>query len=179
MRRNRWVGILAPLFLHLEELAPGEALFTGPGVLHAYLEGVGIELMANSDNVVRGGLTPKHVDVGELRRILRFEPEPPRLLPSTLAGGERRFETVADEFDLSVVEVAPGAARNGGGGSVEILLCSAGRGIIRTGGTELSFGRGDSLLVPAAGGDYRIEGRATLFRARVPGRFNPPVDLGA
>ena len=58
-------GILAPLFLHLEELTPGEAIFTGPGVLHAYLEGVGIELMANSDNVVRGGLTCKHVDVDE------------------------------------------------------------------------------------------------------------------
>lgn len=169
-------GILSPLFLHLTELAPGEAVFTGPGVLHAYLEGLGVELMANSDNVVRGGLTPKHVDVRELLEILRFEPHSPELLDSTVTGGERRFVTVADEFDLSVIEVAPGDAHGGDGASVEILLCSRGRGTLRqtfdrsaaAAGSELRFAQGDSLLVPAAAGAYRIEGDATLFRASVP-----------
>ncbi len=167
-------GVLAPLFLHLTELAPGEAIFTGPGVLHAYLEGLGIELMANSDNVVRGGLTPKHVDVHELLRILRFEPEPPRLLDSTTAGGERRLESVAREFDLSVIDVAAGEVHRGDGGSVEILLCSRGQGVVRAaggpaaGGPAITFVQGDSLLVPAAAGGYRIEGCATLFRAGVP-----------
>ncbi len=161
-------GILAPLFLHLKELAPGEAIFTGPGVLHAYLDGVGIELMANSDNVVRGGLTPKHVDVGELLRILRFEPEPPRLLASTVTGGERRLETVAGEFDLSVIDVEPGRSHRGPGGSVEILLCAHGRGCVRASTVALDFGQGDALLVPAAAGSYLIEGNATLFRAGAP-----------
>ncbi len=162
-------GILTPLFLHLSELSPGEAIFTGPGVLHAYLEGLGIELMANSDNVVRGGLTPKHVDVEELRRILRFEPEPPRTLRSTMADGERRFEAMADEFTLSVVEVAPGKVVERHGGGVEILLCSRGRGQIRdAAGAVIAFGRGVCLLVPAAAGSYRVEGNATLFRAAVP-----------
>lgn len=161
-------GILAPLFLHLEELTPGEAIFTGPGVLHAYLEGVGIELMANSDNVVRGGLTSKHVDVEELLRILRFEPQPPRLLGSTVTGGGRRLETVAGEFDLSVVDVAPGNGHRAEGGSVEILLCSRGRGTVRSGKVELTFAQGDALLVPAVAGSYRLEGDATLYRAGVP-----------
>ncbi len=161
-------GILAPLFLYLTELSPGEAIFTGPGIFHAYLEGVGIELMANSDNVVRGGLTPKHVDVEELMRVLRFEPEPPRLLRSTVAEGVRRFEPVADEFSLSVLRATPGRILSGHGG-VEILLCSRGKGIIRdAAGVEVAFGRGDSLLVPATTGSYRLEGNATLFRACVP-----------
>ncbi len=160
-------GILAPLFLHLTVLAPGEAIYTGPGVLHAYLEGVGIELMASSDNVVRGGLTSKHADVPELMRILRFEPQPPVLLPSTVTPGERRFETVADELDLSVLEVEPGAVHRRSGGSVEILLCSRGRGGVRAGDAELAFGRGDSLLVPASAGGYLIDGDLTLFRASV------------
>ena len=161
-------GVLAPLYLNLVELAPGEALFTGPGVLHAYLEGVGIELMASSDNVVRGGLTPKHVDVEELRAILRFEVQPPEVLEPVAAAGERRFATAAGELELAVIEVADGEVyeRSGERGA-EILLCGAGEGRIReaTGGAPVPFVRGESFLVTAAVPGYRIEGSATLFRA--------------
>ena len=161
-------GMLAPIFLHLFDLAPGEAAFTGPGVLHAYLEGTGVELMASSDNVVRGGLTPKHVDVGELLRILRFASEAPRRLGSRRAGFERRFETVTEDFGLGVIETAPGEDYRGGAG-VEILLCSRGQAQIHGArGAPITFGRGDSLLVPAAAGGYRLQGRATVFRAFVP-----------
>ncbi|MEM6797600.1 MAG: mannose-6-phosphate isomerase, class I, partial [Acidobacteriota bacterium] len=68
-------GALAPVFMRRVDLNPGEAVFTPPGVLHAYLEGVGVELMASSDNVLRGGLTRKHVEPDELMRIARFEVE--------------------------------------------------------------------------------------------------------
>jgi mannose-6-phosphate isomerase len=64
--------VLCPLFLNLIVLKPGEGVFLGPGELHAYVEGTGLELMASSDNVLRGGLTPKHVDKSELLRIARF-----------------------------------------------------------------------------------------------------------
>ncbi len=162
-------GVLAPLFLHLLELSPGEAIFTGPGVLHSYLDGVGIELMANSDNVVRGGLTSKHADVQELLRILRFEPETPRLLSSITDRGVRRYQTVAGEFDLSVLEVEPEAPCQAPGGGACILLCTRGRGTIRsTGDAPLAFDRGDCLLVPAAAGSYLIAGSASLYRASVP-----------
>lgn len=162
-------GVLAPLYLHLLELEPGQALFTGPGVLHAYLEGVGLELMASSDNVVRGGLTDKHVDVAELLAILRFETQPPRLLSSTVAAGERRFETV-EGLQLSVIDVREGLAHERGGGrSVEILLCGEGRGVVRevSRTAEVAFTRGDALLVPATVPGYRTEGDATLYRAAV------------
>lgn len=165
-------GVLAPLYLHVLELAPGQALFTGPGVLHAYLEGVGIELMANSDNVVRGGLTPKHVDVDELRAILRFEAQAPELLTPVAAAGERRFSAGGGELELAVVELAEGEVyRRGGGRGAEILLCGSGGGEIRdsAGGAPAAFGRGDSFLVPAAVPGYRIEGRASLFRAAAAG----------
>ena len=162
-------GVLAPLFLHLMELRPGEAIFTGPGILHAYLSGLGIELMANSDNVVRGGLTTKHVDTGELLAILRFEPLPPRLAGSRVDGAERRIETTATEFALDRLELTAGDAYHSGGErSVEILLCTAGRATITGGATELAVRQGDSLLIPARVPSYRIAGAATLFRARVP-----------
>ena len=161
-------GVLAPLYLHLLELAPGQVLFTGPGVLHAYLEGVGVELMANSDNVVRGALTSKHVDVAELSAILRFEVQPPDLLAPVVTAGERRFASAGGELELAVVEVAAGEIhRRGGGRGVEILLCGKGEGVIHAtaGGAPSEFRRGDSFLVPAAVPGYRIEGSATLFRA--------------
>ncbi len=161
--------VLAPLYLHLLELSPGEAIFTGPGILHAYLDGTGIELMASSDNVVRGGLTSKHVDVAELLRILRFTPDPPRLVSSSRASGERRFEILAEEFDLAVVELSPGEARQRDGGGVEILLCARGEGEISSaGGAEIRYRRGDCFLVPAAVASYLIEGNATFFRAGIP-----------
>ena len=71
-------GVLAALLLNLAVLAPGEALYLPAGNLHAYLSGAGVELMANSDNVLRGGLTSKHVDVAELLRVLDFTPRTPR-----------------------------------------------------------------------------------------------------
>ena len=71
-------GVIAAMLLNHVRLQPGEALFLGAGVPHAYLDGLGVEIMANSDNVLRCGLTPKHVDVPELLRIVRFEAERPR-----------------------------------------------------------------------------------------------------
>ena len=163
-------GVLAPLFLHLLELQPGEAIFTGPGILHAYLSGLGVELMANSDNVVRGGLTSKHIDVGELLSILRFEPEPPCLLSSAESDGERRFDNVAEEFDLSVIVVREEAPHVQGASGVEILLCGAGEGRLVEAGSDTAwqFGPGDALLVPAVATGYRIEGAAVLYKACVP-----------
>lgn len=76
------IGVLAPYFLNLIRLAPGEAIFLDAGYIHSYLEGCGIELMANSDNVLRSGLTPKNVDINELLRVVRFESEKTTLVES-------------------------------------------------------------------------------------------------
>lgn len=175
------VGALAPLLMNRIELAPGQAMFLPAGLLHSYLGGVGIELMASSDNVLRGGLTEKHVDVPELLRVLRFEPGGlQRVLPDPAESGESRYATPAEEFALSVVRIAAPAvfaARERRG--VEILLCTEGAGEISVDGKErVSIRSGESLLVPGSLGRYRVEGCVTLYRATV-GHAATPAERDA
>jgi mannose-6-phosphate isomerase len=166
------VGVLAPLLLNPIELGPGQALYLPAGELHAYLRGVGVELMANSDNVLRGGLTAKHVDVPELLASLRFrEGFPPLLEPRAVAAGEAVYDTPAREFRLSVLRASPAApSQADAGGSVEILLCVDGEAVVRgaASGEATRLPRGAGALVPAGAGAYRVEGEATLYRAGVP-----------
>ena len=163
-------GILSPLFLNLVRLAPGEALFLPAGELHAYLDGLGVEIMANSDNVLRGGLTPKHVDVPELMEQIRFAARrPPVLRPEPVSAVEAVFATPAEEFRLS--EVRPGpeptilTAR-----AAEILLGLEGEARLRVpdAGREIPLPRGATLLVPAAVGRYAVSGSGCFFRATTP-----------
>jgi len=164
------LGALAPIYLNLVTLAPGQAFFLPAGELHAYLEGTGLEIMANSDNVLRGGLTPKHIDLQELLATLVFEPQPPELLAAEDSGpGEKSFKTPAREFELGFVEVAPDrpfTATNGRG--VEILLQLEGACRLTSDGSLVALERGRSVLVPAALESYELEGEGRLARARVP-----------
>jgi len=166
-------GALAPLFLHLVRLEPGEAMYLDAGELHSYLEGVGVEIMANSDNVLRGGLTPKHVDVPELCRTLTFASQQPAVLrPATRTTGERVFETPASHFELAVLTLdrdqswSSGSARG-----PEIWLVTAGEAEIRdrTSGETLPISQGESVFVPDCVASYELTGAATLYRAAVPG----------
>lgn len=167
------IGVLAPLMLHVVRLEPGEAMFLPPGQLHAYMEGLGIELMADSDNVLRGGLTAKHVDVGELLRVLTFEPVRPRILKAEPeVPAERLYPTNDETFRLSVISVVPGASyRSASVRSVEILICTQGAARVRRCGEKeepLSVARGSSFIVPAGAPAYEITGAATLYKAAVP-----------
>jgi mannose-6-phosphate isomerase len=166
------IGVLSPLFLNLVQLKSGEALYLPAGELHAYLEGVGIELMANSDNVLRGGLTPKYIDTGELLRILDFESREVEILtPTRLPSGEKRYPSPAEEFSLAVIVVtASDSFTSAKDHSVEIMICTQGSARIRalSTGRTLDLNEGSSALVPAAAEQYRIEGEATLYRAGVP-----------
>ncbi|MER8268999.1 mannose-6-phosphate isomerase, class I [Streptomyces griseus] len=157
-------GVLAAMLLNHVQLQPGEALFLGAGVPHAYLDGLGVEIMANSDNVLRCGLTPKHIDVPELLRVVRFEAtEPGVLRPEAAPSGEELYETPADEFALSRYTLASGAAPTDlTAPTPQILLCTA--GTVTVG--EIALGPGESAYVPA---DERVEatGPGTLFRATV------------
>jgi mannose-6-phosphate isomerase len=167
------VGVLAPLLLNLVELREGEVLYLGAGTPHAYLEGLAVELMANSDNVLRGGLTPKHVDVPELLRTLRFESTPVHSVPPQAGrDGETRYPTPAREFVLSEIRLrseAPQAPERRD--RVEILLCVSGSANLAMEpyrGEALRLDPGTSVLVPAAAPPYRLEGGARLFKATVP-----------
>jgi mannose-6-phosphate isomerase len=165
-------GTLAPLFLNLVALAPGEAMYLDSGELHSYLEGVGIEIMANSDNVLRGGLTDKHVDVLELRRVLRFESQKaPILQAREVAAGERVFDTPADEFDLAVLTVGEGAPwRSATSRGIEILLLVEGELTIADcgKGETVELERGGSVLIPDSVERYELSGRGIVYRAGVP-----------
>jgi mannose-6-phosphate isomerase len=166
------VGIFSPILLNLVCLEPGQALFLPAGELHAYLEGVGMELMANSDNVLRGGLTPKHIDVEELCRILNFKEKKLEILTPAAAGEcERVYPSQAEEFVLSAIVLAQGQRHaSRGDRGVEIMLCTQGAVTIteKAGGGPVSLPQGGSVLIPASVGGYQIEGEGTLYKAAVP-----------
>jgi mannose-6-phosphate isomerase len=168
-RYPRDIGVLSPLYLNLVVLEPEQALYLPAGELHAYLDGLGVEIMANSDNVLRGGLTPKHVDVAELLSLLVFRAERPRILtPQGRADGARVYETPADEFELGLVRVSGAPVSVGDAHGVEILLVLDGRLRIMAESSSVDLLRGESAFVPAAAGAYHLEGDAQVARARVP-----------
>jgi mannose-6-phosphate isomerase len=166
------IGVLAPIYLNLVCLPPGEAMSLSAGQLHAYLEGVGIELMANSDNVLRGGLTPKHIDRRELLRVMQFNAgKPRRITPPARPEVEARYPTAVEEFELARLDVCDGRVfTSGARRSIEILLLTEGAVIIETvdGMRQRHLRQGESVLIPACLKSYRIEGCGRLYRASVP-----------
>jgi len=144
-------GVLAALLLNLAVLAPGEALYLPAGNLHAYLSGAGVELMANSDNVLRGGLTSKHVDVPELLRVLDFRSGQPPVLHGTEADGWIRYDTDAAEFLLRRLASADGGADVAVPDSgPRILLCTSGSARVRTAAAQQMLTSGQALWLGAS-----------------------------
>lgn len=166
------IGAACSLLLNYVALEPLQAIFLEAGRLHAYLKGVGVELMANSDNVLRGGLTPKHVDVPELCRVLRFDDQGVLPLPTDVHGPEVRYRTPAREFALSRIELDGTAAFETEVSGPELLLCTEGSVELTTPGAAtapLVLRRGAACFVPASQGRYRASGHAArLYRATVP-----------
>ncbi len=166
------IGVLSPAILNLIILAPGEALFLPAGELHAYLKGLGMELMANSDNVLRGGLTRKHIDPSELLSVVSFtETGVDILLPEKRSMTEEVYPVLAEEFFLSVIRVGPGRNHTAPEKhSADILFCLTGEGVISYGKNNepVRFSKGISIIIPADVGSYRISGDAVLYKAGVP-----------
>lgn len=151
------VGVLAALLLNHVELEPGQALFLPAGNMHAYLEGFGVEVMANSDNVLRGGLTEKHIDIAELEDIVVFEPiTDPILVPDE----EADDGVHCAEFPIPVPDFS--VTRYSGEGSVPlegpaIILAVAGRVAL---GDSLGIGPGEAAFIAAEDGEVAAEFRA-------------------
>ena len=167
------VGIFSPILLNLVCLEPGQAMFLPAGELHAYLDGTGIELMANSDNVLRGGLTSKHIDVPEPFKALNFEERKiDILLPQKSKNCESVYLSRANEFILSVISVNKNGKeyKSHAHRSVEIILCTDGEAIITDINLDntIALSGGASVIVPAAADKYSIRGNATLYKAAVP-----------
>ncbi|BCI52127.1 mannose-6-phosphate isomerase, class I [Mycolicibacterium litorale] len=170
-------GVLAALLLNRITLQPGEGIYLPAGNLHAYLHGVGVEVMANSDNVLRGGLTPKHVDVPELLRVLDFTPTPDLVLrPETGRDAiELEYHTPAPEFAVSVLRLdgdslgheVDAPSRHDG---PQVLVCTDGAAEMHAkGGDTLTVPRGAAAWVTADDGPIRLLAGepTTLFRVTV------------
>jgi len=163
------VGLVVGLCLDRVRLNVGEALFAPARVLHAYLDGFGLEVMANSDNVVRAGLTAKHVDVAELRALLDDQAPPSRKVTPVLDDrtGELVYPQQVEEFSLSsfMLDGDPVPLASPG---PEVLVCTdGGVDVIGSDGTTYAIERGGSLFVPAVEKSYRLRGVGQLYRTRV------------
>jgi mannose-6-phosphate isomerase, class I len=160
------VGVVIALLMNLVRLRPGEAVFLPAGNLHAYLFGVGVEIMANSDNVLRGGLTVKHVDVPELLRVLDFT-DGPEYRPEVhvLPTGEEVYDAPVREFRLSRLPLRPDRSVTLGTPGPQILLVADGE--VRVSGQHgrLSLPRGSSAYVSAGRPPITVSGEGLLFRA--------------
>ena len=194
------LGVVAMLLMRHVVLAPGQAVFMPAGGLHAYLRGTGVEVLANSDNVIRAGLTGKHVDVPELLTLLDPAVAVPVLSPVPVADGVSRFDTPAPEFALSVAELPEHTITLPGTGP-RIVLCTDGAALLQSDqrepsqlepaqrepaqrepsqlgpdrpapGRAVKLARGESCFVSAADGPLRARGPARLFLA-APGAPSP------
>jgi mannose-6-phosphate isomerase len=168
-------GIFSIYLLNLVQLRAGEGTFQGAGVLHAYLEGTNVELMANSDNVLRGGLTPKHIDVPELLKTVDFSDGRPEIITGTpLSATERLYATPAGDFQLSCIDLLPGmphqAAEAHGPEIVILLEGNAGLNSGPAEGGEFRELRRGDIFFAAAGASWRLVSTAgaRLYRATVP-----------
>lgn len=140
-------GVLAALLMNRMAFGRFDGLFLPAGNLHAYLHGIGVEIMANSDNVMRGGLTPKHVDVTELLAVLDFTPGVPSLVAVEPEGPSVwRYVTPAPEFALWRIDAAPSGVRVPAEDSGRIVIVVEGEIEVSDGSSNLVLGRGESVF---------------------------------
>jgi mannose-6-phosphate isomerase len=159
-------GIFSIYILNIVNIAKYQGIFQGAGILHAYLEGQNIELMANSDNVLRGGLTPKHVDVRELIQHVSFEPTHPSILKAVkLNDQETNYPCPVSDFGLTNIRLNTGEVYTIATYSLELLLVMDGEVEIE----DIAYKAGDTaLLTPNAKLSIKAKSPALLFKAYVP-----------
>ncbi len=163
-------GIFSIYLFNLVHLKKGEGIFQDAGVPHAYLEGQNVEIMASSDNVLRGGLTNKHIDVKELLKHVRCEATHVKILSGEqVSSTEKVYETSAPDFQLSVFELKAGDSVSFSPVTAEIILLSEGNAELDngTGILRLEAGHPSAIVFPGKEVKLSITGGATVFRASV------------
>lgn len=161
-------GIFSIYFFNVVHLRKGEGLFQDAGVPHAYLEGKCVEIMANSDNVLRGGLTTKHIDVPELLRQVKCEATFPNVITGEAAGElERVYKTPAPDFQLSIFELEAGDTVSFTPAGVEIVLLT--EGVVELDDDEvaikLRLGQPSAVIFPGQAVYLAASAKSTVFRA--------------
>lgn len=171
-------GIVISLLTNLVSLKRGEVLFLPAGNIHAYLSGLGVEVMASSDNVLRGGLSPKHIDVDELLDVLDFTPLPvPYLAPELQADGVAVYRPDVPDFELAHISVPADAAAGAAAGvpmrqvtltGPAIAICTSGRFLVAGATSSLTLARGESVYITPAEGTLTFAGSGEVFLATTP-----------
>jgi mannose-6-phosphate isomerase len=161
------VGAIVSLLLNRVVLRKGEALVLPAGNMHAYIRGVGVELMANSDNVLRGGLTPKHVDVAGLMEVLDWNPLPDPVHRPPVGVTQHTYPSPSDEFRLERIQIQGGISISITVEGPELLWCEAGHVSISCQGGRTETKQGDAAFVPDCTRAYELSGEGTLFRAAI------------
>lgn len=161
-------ALLSPLYLNVIDMLPGEAIFLPAGILHAYVEGFGVELMANSDNVLRGGLTQKHIDIPELNRVLLFDSYKPAVQQHVLDSEHLlyTYQSPVQEFQLTKL-CCDGSSLKIPAKQPGILLISKGTARLSSNleGT-ITLGQGESVFIAGELDNFTIEGVCTAFIAK-------------
>ncbi|GAA4940808.1 mannose-6-phosphate isomerase [Algibacter agarivorans] len=164
-------GVYSIYFFNIVKANKGEAVFQDAGIPHAYLEGQNMELMANSDNVLRGGLTPKHVDVPELLKHVVFEATVPNIMYGELQndGIERIYKSPAPDFELSQITLSSSQHYKTKSKTAQILMIINGEVNITEGDTSLNLKKGHSVIL-LADSSYQISSskNAVLYKATTP-----------
>lgn len=160
------IGLFSPLMLNVIELEPGEAMFLHAATPHAYVQGTGLEIMANSDNVLRAGLTPKHMDIEELISHTEFHSisfDDIRLHPIKKER-KQSYPIPVDDFGFEIIEVVEESAEQYVRGA-EILFCIEGEVIIESDDSVITLHAGQSVFVCNNADVYSCKGKGTLARA--------------
>ncbi|HTD94995.1 MAG TPA: hypothetical protein VK644_14315, partial [Chitinophagaceae bacterium] len=156
---------------NLVQLRRGESVFQDAGVPHAYLSGQNVEIMASSDNVLRGGLTRKHIDVPELLRHVKCEPTYPHILKGETNGQQLVYKTPAPDFELSGYSLAKGEITTVLPTTAEILLLVSGEAELssKDGNISIKKGQPAAVLFPGNGISIKAKEATVFYRASVPG----------
>ncbi len=165
-------GIFSIYFFNLLHLQPGQAVYQGAGFPHAYLEGQNVEIMSNSDNVLRGGLTPKHVDVPELLKHMKFESTVPNVITGIpTIEGHLVYQTPAPDFELSRLQIAKGQSEKLVSHSIEIFLVFSGSAeVAENNGRTFKRNKGEAWVsFDTANSEIRATEDAVIYQASIPG----------
>ncbi len=159
------VGLFAPLLLNIVVLQPGEAMFLYAETPHAYLKGTGLEIMANSDNVLRAGLTPKYIDIDELIANTCFDSQPSDKIKMSplLQGSIQHYPIPVADFNFDIINIEQVQSHNVD--SAEILFCLSGEVKLSSGSQALVLTKGESLFISFDSNTYQTQGHGQLARA--------------
>ena len=160
-------GIFSIYFFNIVQAQPGEAVFQGAGIPHAYLQGQNVELMANSDNVLRGGLTPKHIDVPELLKHTLFEGITPNVLKGERNGAENNYPCPVDDFGISTIHLGNQQEYHATSRSAEIYVVIDGEATIEP--LDVRVKKGEAFFVlPGTSYTLKASEPSILYKAFVP-----------